>query len=143
MNGIHWTHIIIHHSATPDGGFLDYDAIRMYHMRKRGWRDVGYHFIIEAVGGVYVAIVGRPLTERGAHCRAHGMNRKAIGVCFVGNFSLVRPPTLMLEVGVKRVIRPMMVAFSIPKSHILGHRDFAATECPGLHFDMERLREMI
>ena len=37
---------IIHCSATPEGRDVDIEDIRQWHLA-RGWRDVGYHFVIK------------------------------------------------------------------------------------------------
>lgn len=78
--------IIVHHTATEDDGDISNVAsIRWYHINKRGWRDIGYHFLIEKIGNNYEVLVGRPLDIIGAH--AYGHNTGSIGVAFIGNYS--------------------------------------------------------
>ena len=43
--------IIVHCSATPEGKHYSVDTIRKWHL-KRGWRDIGYHFVIDLEGNV-------------------------------------------------------------------------------------------
>ncbi len=70
------TRHIIHCSASEFG---DVAEIRRWHLA-RGWRDVGYHYIIRRDGEIEV---GRMLTEIGAHCE--GFNASSIGTCLIGN----------------------------------------------------------
>ena len=55
--------IIIHCSATPEGRDVTVDTIRQWH-KQRGFRDVGYHYIIYRDGSVHI---GRPEAEQGAN----------------------------------------------------------------------------
>ena len=135
-----WTHVIIHHSLTADGATVSWQAIRRYHIETNGWRDIGYHFGIELVNSEYEVFVGRDLNEVGAHCL--GMNDKAIGVCFVGNFDLASPPPPQWKRGLK-LVRNLMSQFEIPASKVLGHRDFASKSCPGTQFDLDLFRSQL
>ena len=57
--------VIIHCSATPEGRDVKMETIRDWHL-KRGWSDIGYHYVIELDGKIVPA---RPLERVGAHCR--------------------------------------------------------------------------
>jgi hypothetical protein len=70
--------IIIHHTATAQETTVS--SIRNYHMHNRGWRDIGYHYLID--GGGFVRL-GRPERLSGAHCK--GNNRDSIGVAVIGD----------------------------------------------------------
>jgi hypothetical protein len=52
--------IIIHCSATQ--GDVSIETIRKWHVEERGFRDVGYHYVIRTNGTIEV---GRPLSEAG------------------------------------------------------------------------------
>lgn len=135
---INWQYIIIHHSAEIDTPALDYDNYLTFHQNILKWRDIGYHIVNEEVEKKVINIMGRPLTEIGAHCRM--MNDKAIGICFAGNFNLVNGPSdQRIKDCVRRVIIPLMKIYSIPIKNILPHRDFARTDCPGKIFRWEVL----
>jgi N-acetylmuramoyl-L-alanine amidase len=70
--------IVVHCSATPNGKHFDVDTIRSWHA-ERGFKDIGYHFVIYTDGSV---VPGRPLEKIGAH--ALGYNESSVGVCLVG-----------------------------------------------------------
>ena len=58
-------------------------AIRKWHTdpkpEGRGWRDIGYHYVIKRDGTLQL---GRPIEQSGAHVRGH--NKHSIGICLVG-----------------------------------------------------------
>ena len=60
------TEIIIHCSYTPASMDTSVDEIRQWH-KARGWRDIGYHYVIRRSGHVDL---GRPISLAGAHARA-------------------------------------------------------------------------
>jgi hypothetical protein len=157
-----WTHIMIHHGATVDGRTFDWQAIRRYQMSwridgtsvtkaeydrrlaiKEGkrfeppWRDIAYHFGSEKLNDRYEILVGRPLDQEGAHCV--GMNDRAIGICFVGNFDLATPPAEQWAVGV-HFVRSLCRILMIPITCVVAHRDYAQKTCPGKLFDMDLFR---
>lgn len=70
--------IIVHCSATPAGRDFTAAEIDRWH-RERGFREIGYHYIVRLDGTVES---GRPLREIGAHCRGHNAN--SIGICYIG-----------------------------------------------------------
>ena len=131
-------YVVLHHSATPDGEvYRDFDSIKKAHLAK-GWKDIGYHWVIEKVNGVLIAIPGRPESIEGAHC--HGKNFDGIGVCCVGNFE-VEIPSEELYAFVANVCRGIMLRH--PIKEIGGHRDYYATACPGKNFDVEKVKRLI
>lgn len=127
----------MHHSATPDGTvYRDFDSLRHGHLA-RGFRDIGYHWVIEYVDGVLKALPGRPEWESGAHCV--GKNVDGIGICVIGNFENEYPSEDLYQF-VANLCKQIMTRY--PIKEIGGHRDYDATLCPGRNFDMERLRNM-
>lgn len=135
-----WERVLIHHSAGPDTDGLEVDNYRDYHVRVRGWRDLGYHVVVERIAGGYEVILGRPLNMTGAHCP--GQNTRAIGVCFAGNFEAEPPPRAMLEAAAP-VLAGLMDVAEIPTSEIRRHSDYWATACPGASFPMDLLRSLV
>lgn len=130
---MHPTHIVIHHSATPDGRTFSWDAIRWYHINTNRWKDIGYHAGVELLDAGYEVLLGRMFNEVGAHCVDGGMNSKAIGICVVGNFDLAPPPAKQLDLAV-RLTRSLMDLLNIPGANVNRHSDFSPKTCPGRLF---------
>ena len=138
------THVMLHHSLTKDSETVSWGAIRRYHTDTNGWAGIGYHAGVELVssGGAatYEVLLGRPWTENGAHCPQEGMNRKALGICLVGNFDEMLVPRPQWEKAVE-LVRMLCAIYAIPTEHIVGHRDYNPIKtCPGEMFSVEALR---
>jgi len=71
-------YIVLHCSATPVSMDVGVAEIRKWHKAK-GWKDVGYHFVIKLSGKLEY---GRPLQQIGSHVL--GYNRASVGICYVG-----------------------------------------------------------
>lgn len=145
------THIVIHHSLTKDSQTVSWPAIRDYHMRVNGWRDIGYNWGVELVNGTYVIQPGRPMDEDGAHCKDWGMNQKGIGICLVGNFD-AEVPTLEALDTLAGLVENLRNVHHIPIENVIGHREAQERAglplelrktCPGKLFDMTRFRAML
>lgn len=135
-----WERFIVHHTATADTRAADIQNIRRFHTNVRGWRDIGYHFVIGRLGSTYEAKAGRPLYMSGAHTR--GKNSDSIGVAFVGNFHLEYPDKEQIEVGAQ-LIAGLSHSIGIDPLAIYPHRDFSATACPGRYFPMDLLIRLV
>ena len=132
-------YIIIHHSATKDSGTVSWSAIRRYHTAVLGWSAIGYHYGLEIVNNNPEIFVGRMMNEYGAHCRGARMNRRSLGICFVGDFDKEEPPDPIWTMGV-RLVRSLMDIFDIGPELIQGHSDYSNKSCPGQRFDMAQFR---
>ena len=144
--------IVIHHSLTADSGTVSWGTIRKYHLAQ-GWRDVGYHWGVELVGDHYEVLMGRPMTEVGAHAKEVNMNERSIGICVVGNFDAEVPSVGVLE-ATARIVNQLMHLYGILRSEVIGHRDVGLMagldwqagqfkSCPGKLFRMDLLRGML
>jgi len=134
------THIILHHSLTKDSKTVSKQAIERYHVNTLKYKKGGYHFYIEDINGTIEVIVGRYLTEDGAHCKQQGMNQYSIGICIVGNFDLTSPSR---EIWLKTVdfTRSLCTSLTIPTMNIRAHRHFANYKtCPGDKWNMDKFR---
>lgn len=132
------TEIFIHAAATPaswmDGKSLGdkIAEIRRWHVEERGWRDIGYHYIIDRDGSVGP---GRPEDEIGAHVKGH--NRNSIGICLLGGRgSKADDPflanyTLAQDYALKALLERLTEAY--PKAKVRGHNEVAAKACPGFN----------
>jgi len=134
--------IIIHHTASPFG---DKRAIDYWH-RRRGFRKVGYHYVIlngyrtpyDYTRGRYCETnvgrveKGRLNSEVGAHCR--GYNRDSIGIALVGNFEW-QTPTSRQWTALIGLCATICRAYGLDPEEAIGlHRQYAATRCPGKNF---------
>ena len=135
---MNWKGICIHHSAGPDTIAKDWDGIRRYHLSK-GWRDIGYHFGIEWVGGLYMTYAGRSLNMAGAHCPA--VNRTHIGVCIVGNFEKGVPHPFAIQ-ALAALCLKLCKDHKISPTEIKCHRDFSNTLCPGKNMPMKYIVDL-
>ena len=116
--------LIIHHSASPRN--ITTSQIRHWHVKGRGWSDIGYNYVIEAEGEV---VIGRPLSLVGAHCKGH--NHNSIGVCVVGDNTKSKHQWSMKQIAsLQDLIFGLKLVF--PGVEVKGHRDIAATLCPGV-----------
>lgn len=138
--------IVIHHSWSPDRPVeRDWDAITKYHIEVNGWSKNGYHFGLDYVNKLPRVMIGRPVTESGAH--ALGFNDRSIGICVIGNYDLVTPPADKWHMLV-RLCSTLIFIHHIPIDNIIGHRDTydmrnvpREKTCPGNLFDLVKLRK--
>ena len=121
--------IIVHYTATPLGRDVTVDEVRHWHKR-RGWSDIGYHYLIDAGGEIHK---GRPLRFVGAH--AKGANHDSIGIAYVGGLSESGDDTMTRCQGeaIRELVHSLRVVYGNLSLH--GHREFKNTMCPG--FDIK------
>lgn len=130
------TEIIIHCSATPEGKDYTVADIDRWH-RQRGFRKIGYHFVIYRDGSIHA---GRAKSEVGAHCEGH--NTISIGICYIGGLRPSQPPLKGGAATYKpadtrtKEQREAMLALieqlqeEFPQATIHGHNEFAPKACP-------------
>lgn len=121
------TEIIVHCSDTPEGRDYTVADIRRWHLA-RGFRDIGYHYVIYRDGSVHT---GRAEGTIGAHCTGH--NAVSIGICYIGgkdaankNYKDTRTPAQ--KAALLKLLKELKTRY--PGARIHGHRDFAAKACP-------------
>jgi len=163
-----WSNVIVHHSWTGDTDLPNTVAIRNFHTSYRQggniitedqyftlrdqnakhlvrpWQDIGYHWMIERLSDHRPWVIqGRSLMKPGAHCTQQGMNRKAIGLCVVGNFDEAPPPEDIFE-KTADFVAWLCRMYRIPVDNVHGHTEFASYKtCPGKLFDMIYFRERV
>lgn len=71
--------IVVHCAATKPSMNIGADTIRKWHVEERGWKDIGYHYVIRRNGNIDQ---GRSDEVPGAHAR--GYNKTSLGICLVG-----------------------------------------------------------
>lgn len=130
--------IIMHCSATrPDwmqGASPEdqFQEIRRWHMQDRGWRDIGYHYVIARNGKI---MSGRPISEIGAHVQ--GKNAGTIGICLIGGFgSDARDKfsehfTEAQDQAARNLIAELFS--KLGPVTVTGHNQYAAKACPGFN----------
>ena len=157
------TKLFVHHTVTsPDSADQDpaatVRAIYTYHVKGRGWDDIGYNFLVDAQGRIYegrwardYAAAEKPTGEDldnngvvGAHVENY--NTGSAGVAMLGNFSGGEPTTAARE-GLIELLAWKADRHGIDVSagdpftssegvvskfpNLAGHRDAGASECPG------------
>jgi hypothetical protein len=133
--------LIIHHSLTKDQTVADWPAIRRYHVKTKGWKDIGYHWGIENVSGSIVIQRGRPENMAGAH--TIGMNQKSLGICVVGNYDLTPPPDAVLD-RLTNLCAIKCLEYNLTGDDIEPHHKYANYKtCPGSKFPMDKLRAKV
>ena len=121
-------YIAVHCTATPEGQDQTVAQIKAGHL-KRGFSDVGYHYIIYRDGTVHE---GRNVDISGAH--VSGYNAHSIGVVYVGGLEN-RPgvPYAQLKAKDTRTEAQKAALLALlmdlrrlyPDAVIQGHRDFS------------------
>lgn len=119
--------IIVHCTATPEGRDVTVEEITRWH-RARGFRTIGYHYLIRLDGTV---CPGRPENEIGAHCK--GENARSVGICYAGGLASdgktpkdTRTPAQ--RASLRRLVAELRLRY--PRATVHGHREFAAKACP-------------
>lgn len=79
--------LIIHCSAVRPGQQSSAKDIDLWH-RQRGWRMIGYHYVVRRNGTVEK---GRAEETTGAHCVGH--NAHSIGICYEGGLDANGKPS--------------------------------------------------
>jgi len=124
--------IIIHCSATPEG--VDYNAkdIDKWH-RQRGFKKIGYHYIIKLDGTIER---GREEREMGAHTL--GQNLHSIGICYIGGLTKDKEKpkdtrTPEQKKAIKGLVNSLIRKYKEKENITLtvhGHNEFAKKACP-------------
>lgn len=125
--------IVIHHSQRKIDSTK---SIKKRHL-KRGWEDIGYHYVIGKRGKLYS---GRSEKFIGAH--VFGFNRNSIGICLIGDFDKEKPTKKQLETLTK-FLKDKMKQNNIKIKDIKGHREFpnVTKSCPGKFVNLQEIRK--
>lgn len=111
--------IIIHCSATRQGADFGAADIARWH-RQRGFRAIGYHYVIRLDGTLEK---GRPIEQAGAHCK--GWNATSIGICYIGGLDTngkpadTRTPEQIETLA--KLVKELQRKYGIRQ--VMGHRD--------------------
>ncbi|MEU6858819.1 N-acetylmuramoyl-L-alanine amidase [Glycomyces sp. NPDC046736] len=113
---------VVHHSAASADQTVK--AIQGYHMDTNGWSDIGYNFLVDKAGKIYM---GRGWLGVGAHAANH--NTATVGVCVIGNYESGLPTDAALDAVAwlyQEACKRKGSALTV-----YGHRDLGSTACPG------------
>lgn len=149
LNRPTYNDLTLHHTAgfsaiTLAEGLEQVRRIQDFHQNGRGWRDIGYQFLMDQEGRLYqgrpflnnaVAFEDGPPLAHGAH--VGGRNTGNIGVSLMGCYHPpegggcrdAMTPTAMDSLLV--VFAYLSERYGVVPDAISGHRDFGATACPG------------
>lgn len=119
--------IVIHCSATRAGQDVRAADIDKWH-KERGFKMIGYHYVIGLDGTVEV---GRPLPMAGAHCNSSGLsglsyNKHSIGICYIGGLDRDGKPADTRTPAQKSALLQLVIDLILKYPDIIeviGHRD--------------------
>lgn len=145
LDAARWKHLIVHHSATPNGKAANFDA---YHRRERHMENgLAYHFLIGngTDSGDGEIEIGPRWTKQlhGGHVASPAYNENSLGVCLIGNFEGQRPT--------RRQLTALIELLGHLKNNLLGgkpklflHREVKGehTLCPGRNFPAKRIHQL-
>jgi N-acetylmuramoyl-L-alanine amidase len=118
--------IVVHCSATKADQECNADIIDKWH-RKRGWRKIGYHYVINRSG---LLETGRKLEEVGAHVK--GKNKHSIGISMIGGLDANGDPECNYTKEQWKQLETLVsqLQADYPEADVDGHNSFAAKACP-------------
>jgi hypothetical protein len=158
----------VHHAASGNN-YTEADVPGLlrgfyrYHTKNLGWSDIGYNFLVDKWGRIWVGRYGGPAKlVRGAHTL--GFNATSTGICVIGNYDTAAPtPEIITAVasvaawkiapfgldplGQSSVTSEGSDKFKARRVVTLpvvdGHRDTNDTACPGglLYAQLPAIRE--
>jgi hypothetical protein len=146
-------HTVQSNSYSPSESAALIRADYLYHVRSRGWNDIGYNFLVDRYGRVFEGRYGG-ITRAVLGAHSGGFNTNTTGVALLGTFTTASPTAPMLA-GLERLL-----AWKLDLTHvdptgltvltsaggpnvrypagrrvvartILGHRSTSYTTCPG------------
>lgn len=120
-------HITIHHAgdSVATTGPARFRSWQAWHFHL-GWPDLAYHFIVGRDGNVYE---GRPFTAVGDTATEYDPTGHLL-IVVEGDFDIITPTADQLE-RLAEMVAWASMRFDVPVDQIAGHRDYAATPCPG------------
>lgn len=131
--------IIVHCTATPADWWAGKRTsekvaeVKRWHVKDRGWSDIGYHFLIDRDGTV---VKGRPLEKVGAHVQ--GRNTGTIGISLFGGHGSAATDKFEEHFTPEQNAALLGLITDLRKQYptiaqISGHNQWAAKACPGFN----------
>ena len=138
MNKRDVKYLVLHCTATqPEASIA---SIQNYWKNNLGWKNPGYHYIIDRFGNV-VNLLPIELVSNGVQ----GYNSQTINISYVGGIDKSGKPkdtrTEAQKQSILKLLKGLRVKF--PKAKIQGHRDFPNVKkaCPS--FDAKKEYSLI
>ncbi len=141
-----WRRIVIHHSGTDGGSVEGFDRYHREELEIPG--GVKYHFVIGNGNGMTNGRVRETIRWKrrkpGPQTGKKNIDRRAIGICLVGNFNKNRPNRSQL-VSLVQLLRRLCHHFGIPSEKVKGANEWRPgyTDSPGRHFPTKEIREKL
>lgn len=136
------TNIVIHHTALEEASGDWAKSVRdvwKYHAETRGWKDIGYNYLIDPNGVIYEGRYGGEFVTAG-HTYDHNVG--TVGISMLGNYE-TRELSPEAEASLNKLLEYLLERYKLDVSSvyrdymgtyaktITGHRDWAVTACPG------------
>jgi len=149
---------VVHHTVqgnrySPSESAALVRADYLYHVRTRGWNDIGYNFLVDRYGRVFEGRYGG-ITRAVLGAHSGGFNTDTTGVALLGTFTTSRPTSPMLAALERLLAWKLDLTHVDPRGRtvltsaggatarypagrrvvvntILGHRTTSYTTCPG------------
>ena len=148
--------VFIHHTVGSNGYSQDQApgvvrAIQAYHVRDRGWSDIGYNFLVDRFGTVYEGRAGG-MDQAVIGAQAGGFNTASTGIALMGTYTSATPsPEVVTAVSELVAWKAGIHHFDplatgeavsggstryeagtvVTLPNVSGHRDVSTTTCPG------------
>ena len=143
-----WKYVVIHHSGSPNASVKGMDY---YHRVERHMENgLAYHFVIgngHSMKDGEIAIGHRWTAQLdGGHLASEALNRKAIGICLVGNYDEDRPTRKQME-SLRALVEYLLARCRLGPEAVKTHQQINPiyTRCPGRNFPtknfMKELKE--
>lgn len=136
---------IVHHTAgsnnyTPDQVPAVLRGIYEFHVKDRGWSDIGYNFLVDKWGRVWEGRYGG--TSRAVvGAQASGFNQVTMGISLMGDYYNVDPSPAAIDAITRTIAWKASIHGFDPRGtfswkggvyrNISGHKDVGNTDCPG------------
>lgn len=128
FNNSRLTHIVAHWPGSTAASLITNTAVYLrgyqkMHMEKRGWRDIGYNYAVDAAGRIYEL--------RGWNVGGHVLgaeNSRSVGIVFMVGATQEMTPE-MRDAG--HELAKWIESEAGKKLDKIGHSDWADKNCPG------------
>jgi len=120
--------LIVHCSATREDQPISLETIRSWHVDGRGWKDVGYHYIVHLDGSISK---GREDSVQGAHTAKY--NNHSLGICYIGGVEKDgKTPKDTRTCAQKETLECLLHTLKQlhTESVVHSHNDFSNKACP-------------